>query len=347
MNRYVSIFLLVLLIIISIVIQGFLRRSSREHFNNSDNSNRAQANDNPNASFNTDNNNTVTNSATTSSNNTTTVTAANETVSQVAQTDTTQVQSSQAEVAQADTVQATQPAPVDCVMSEWSSWTDCSKTCGGGTKTRTRKIETPSANGGVACSSTFEEQACNTQACATDCKMSEWTPWTECTKPCGGGKQQRTRSVETPAANGGAECPSAMEEQACNTQACPIDCVMSPWESWSVCSKLCGGGKQTRNRKIQIPSAYGGSVCPSLFEEQQCNTQACPIDCVVSDWSEWSSCSKQCDGGKQSRTRTIKMNPSNGGAVCPSLKEEQECNKQSCEYSTYYKNATKLLSSSF
>jgi hypothetical protein len=59
------------------------------------------------------------------------------------------------------------PAKQDCVVSDWSAWGTCSKTCGGGTQSRTRTIVTPAADGGTACPSLSESRDCNTQAC--DC----------------------------------------------------------------------------------------------------------------------------------------------------------------------------------
>ena len=41
----------------------------------------------------------------------------------------------------------------------------------------------------------------------------------------------------------------------------------------------------------------GGAECPRLSEIEACNSQACPIDCVVGDWSEWSACSNPCNTG--------------------------------------------------
>jgi hypothetical protein len=58
-----------------------------------------------------------------------------------------------------------QIGPVDCVVSNWSNWGECSATCGGGTQTRTRTIITPPANGGQQCPALSEIQTCNTQAC--------------------------------------------------------------------------------------------------------------------------------------------------------------------------------------
>ena len=38
--------------------------------------------------------------------------------------------------------------PIDCALQEWSSWTECSKTCGGGEQTRERKIEAEARHNG-------------------------------------------------------------------------------------------------------------------------------------------------------------------------------------------------------
>lgn len=124
------------------------------------------------------------------------------------------------------------PPPVDCEVGAWSAWGACSETCGGGTQTRTRAILTPPANGGAACPALSEAQACNTQPCegepSVDCVVDVWSAWGACSAPCGGGTQTRTRSVLTPAANGGAACPTLGETQACNTQDCPPPAVPAP-----------------------------------------------------------------------------------------------------------------------
>uniref|UniRef100_A0A6A7G5X0 Spondin-2-like n=1 Tax=Hirondellea gigas TaxID=1518452 RepID=A0A6A7G5X0_9CRUS len=48
-------------------------------------------------------------------------------------------------------------------------------------------------------------------------------------------------------------------------------------------------------------------------------------DCVVSEWSEWSACSKTCGIGEQIRTRTVKKHARRQGKPCPILKENQWC----------------------
>ena len=80
---------------------------------------------------------------------------------------------------------------VDCEVSTWGSWTDtsswgsCSKSCGGGVKTktqeRTRSITTQPENGGEACPALKEnrtqKQSCNTQACLSLYKCNGYGSW--------------------------------------------------------------------------------------------------------------------------------------------------------------------------
>ena len=110
----------------------------------------------------------------------------------------------------------------------------------------------------------------------------------------------------------------------------PVDCVVSDWSSWVTCSATCGGGDQTRTRTITTQPSYSGAACPDLTETQSCNTNPCPVDCDVSDWSSWGTCSATCGGGDQIRTRTITTQPSYGGAACPDLTETQACNTNPC-----------------
>jgi Spondin-like TSP1 domain len=55
-----------------------------------------------------------------------------------------------------------------------------------------------------------------------------------------------------------------------------VNCVVSDWIYVGICTKTCGGGKQTQTRTVTTPALNGGSVCPVLSQEVDCNTQACP-----------------------------------------------------------------------
>jgi hypothetical protein len=79
---------------------------------------------------------------------------------------------------------STAPTPVHGHYSEWSQWSPCSTSCGGGVATRQREC-VPPLFGGSPCSvlgASIETAACNSQACVVevDGGWSEWGAWGEC-----------------------------------------------------------------------------------------------------------------------------------------------------------------------
>jgi len=57
------------------------------------------------------------------------------------------------------------------------------------------------------------------------------------------------------------------------------------------------------------------------------------VNCVVSDWSPWSTCSATCGGGMQTQTRTITTPAVGTGTVCPILSQTRPCQTQPCSVS--------------
>jgi Spondin-like TSP1 domain/Thrombospondin type 1 domain len=228
-----------------------------------------------------------------------------------------------------------QPCPQHCEVTDWFPWTQCSATCGPGTQTRARSVLAPALHGGTECPEPLkEEKACEVTPCPVHCEVTAWSDWSTCSATCGPGTQTRSRSVVKEAASGGRACPSPgelTETRPCTERACN-DCKVSEWTDWSACTKACGGGgSQTRTRTITAQAEKGGAACPTqLTEERECGKAPCATDCVVSAWSDWSSCSKPCDTGTQTRTRTVASAATNGGAACPALVEQRECNTQAC-----------------
>merc|ERR1719329_718768 len=117
--------------------------------------------------------------------------------------------------------------PVDCLMSEWSGWSKCTADCEGGVRSHTRSLLTKPKNGGLACNTGEETEACNTMSCDRDCSLAPWTPWTPCSVACGGGFQNRAKHVLIPT-RGFGKCPKEQgpkrfQEQECNVQDCVGD----------------------------------------------------------------------------------------------------------------------------
>nr|XP_034956749.1 A disintegrin and metalloproteinase with thrombospondin motifs 6 isoform X5 [Zootoca vivipara] len=111
---------------------------------------------------------------------------------------------------------------------------------------------------------------------------------------------------------------------------------------WSECSATCAGGVQ--KQEIVCKRLDDGSIVQNNYcdpdskppeNQRACNTEPCPPEWFIGDWSE---CSKTCDGGMRSRTVLCirKIGPSEEETLdsshCLTHQpiEKESCNNQSC-----------------
>jgi uncharacterized protein YegL len=117
----------------------------------------------------------------------------------------------------------------------------------------------------------------------------------------------------------GAECQNANGEPLACDDSCPNE---DP--------QLCGG-TQKIEREIITPNNEFGVKCPSLISKRKCNQFKCEVNCVLSEWSGWSKCSADCEGGQQIETRDIITEPANGGTMCDTVEATRSCHTFSCD----------------
>ncbi|CAG5105955.1 Oidioi.mRNA.OKI2018_I69.chr1.g2603.t1.cds [Oikopleura dioica] len=193
-------------------------------------------------------------------------------------------------------------------VGEWSDWSECSATCGGGEQNRAR-----SCMFGSSCTGDkLETRKCNKNRCP---EWSEWAGFGICSATCGGGKTFRSRSCQF-----GDTCPGKSSETvSCADDPCPS---WSEWSDYSECSVSCGAGEQQRSRSCQ----NGYSCMGSANDSRECKRGPCP---EWEAWTKFSACSKSCGGGISTRTR--KCADGVEGVDCLGEAEEQvECNTEPC-----------------
>ncbi|CAH1396828.1 unnamed protein product [Nezara viridula] len=224
-------------------------------------------------------------------------------------------------------------------LSDWSTClTNESTPCGTGTRYRAmgcfdqrEQMVDPSLCGG---SNGLEEEPCFVP-CPVDCLFSEWTAWSECSTQCGPGIHNRTRKILRKDSYGGRVCGNILETKICNT---PCDVFQWRAGGWSECQLLpsdkhlgCGTGDQYRQVKCvdsRTNSESLDSLCDWTVRPADiaaCHV-ACPGDCVLGPWSDWSPCPKGCQGNiPQQRTRSLMRSAASSGANCPQPIQTQNC----------------------
>ena len=178
--------------------------------------------------------------------------------------------------------------------TNWNTWSTCSQSCGRGTQYRQRACHNHMNNTSDACDGTKEDlKECIIGGCPF---WSQWALWSPCDGTCGTNvKRTRDRRCIN-IKNGNCDGLDAGVEK-CEVPLCPI---WSRWTSWSDCSKECGYGSISRERKCI--NGNPRSDCPGIsLEDKICKLDDCAM------WSNWSSlggCSVTCGAGESTRTRT-------------------------------------------
>jgi hypothetical protein len=219
--------------------------------------------------------------------------------------------------------------PVDCKYGTWTDWTECSVTCGaGGTQARQRHIRSQPSHGGAPCTETEQHKDCDVVVCPVHCNITAFGPFSDCDKSCGGGFKSRTRSIVSHG-SAGYECPPTEDVQPCNTHGCPVDCEVTGFSAWGLCSAVCGPGTKTQTRVVLTEPANDGKICPALKHTASCDAGPCAHNVVMSEWSAWSECTESCDGGTKTRTRTVESQHAED-VVIPYTSQTKGCNVSPC-----------------
>ncbi|MBN3308697.1 ATS9 metalloproteinase, partial [Amia calva] len=228
----------------------------------------------------------------------------------------------------------------DCNPGGWeyAPWTECSKSCGGGTRHRRalcgKSTETGHDESKCSQRDKLTVQACNEFLCP-QWKTGEWS---ECLVTCGKGYKHRQTWCQF-----GEDrlddrfCDSSKPEsvQTCQQQEC------ASWQvgPWGQCTTTCGQGYQMRAVKCVVGS-YGSvmddtecNAATRPTDTQDCEITACPVmhpavpETKVpthaghrTQWrfGSWTQCSATC--GKGTRMRYVSCRDNQGGVA-----EESAC----------------------
>lgn len=171
--------------------------------------------------------------------------------------------------------------PVNCEMSGWTTFSDCTALCGGGLQYVVQTVTQMPQDGGAPCptdpSDYYRTLPCNTQSCG-DCVYETWDAyveregwnWGPCNSVCDGQKKMGPRQIVQPAQPGGSCDPS----QAYTVSDCCVNCDCGPCPSGPNGLQCSGPGHGSCSTSGNVSSC----TCePGFFGSD------CWLDCPIGD----------------------------------------------------------------
>lgn len=202
------------------------------------------------------------------------------------------------------------------------------------------------------------------------CPTTQWSDWSPCTATCGRGVTIRTRLLLLEDSAVKDNCTKRMELNQQKECKVPQECTINMEMAKEICVEAYDSGpcrgiykRYAYNREYGRCESftYGGcrgnrnnfltesdciNSCGMLRTADSGNPQATvtkvtseahqasvyqPVDCVMSEWSNWSECSVSCGTGYSNRSRYVITEPRNGGQPCPKRKVKvRRCTMADC-----------------
>ena len=152
------------------------------------------------------------------------------------------------------------PCPVHCEQSALTKWAACSRKCGGGTKSRTRRRVCGHVSAHI-----------HAHYCAY-VKVAKQLISMHISIPMASHMSTRMSAhrVTRQPKYGGLKCGSTSQKAVCNTKPCPVNCKHTKWSAWGKCSKKCGGGTKTKTRTITEKAHGDTCLCASPYTCSWC-----------------------------------------------------------------------------
>lgn len=179
-----------------------------------------------------------------------------------------------------------------------------------------------------------------------DCKVTDWSPWSQCDVSCGSGMKEKSRQIMTQPENGGRRCPKRLhKKKSCTRSPCTHNAFggleshsllrETPYEPYTEYSNpsLFRAPEIAHTPLEQL--GVGGSSWDHEIEETSNSFHMAeePGDCVMGEWGPWSPCTHTCGtDALQQRFRSIISMPHGDGAECGPRLQRRFCTLPPCSH---------------